>query len=53
MQLPAMKDSLKRDEKTFMAEIWPTLNEIRMQDKELGSMMKVQFGKAVQYWQAK
>ena len=41
LQMPKMKDGLKRDEKTFLTHIWPTLNEYRQQDKEIGSIMKV------------
>ena len=53
MSMPKMKDGLKRDERTFNAEVWPIINSYRQRDREMTSIQRLVFGKNVDVWQPK
>ncbi|CDW83383.1 UNKNOWN [Stylonychia lemnae] len=53
LQLEKKDDGLSRNENTFNSRVWPELERLRKQDKQLQVYERMQFGKFVPVWQLK
>jgi hypothetical protein len=46
-------DGLKRDEQTFYKQVWPMMEQLRKQDKNIQTFERMQYGKEIPIWQLK
>lgn len=53
MALEKTGDGLKRDERTFYKEVWPSLEDLRKRDKSIQTFERMQYGKEIPVWQLK
>lgn len=53
MALEKTGDGLKRDERTFYKEVWPSLEDLRKREKTIQTFERMQYGKEIPVWQLK
>ena len=50
VNLPKANDGLRRDEATFYKQVWPVLDNLRKNDKDISKFERMHYGKEIPVW---